>query len=157
MTWRYVSVLYLMQNCKILYCRLYLECWKIVMYWTSSNLSWSIKCQHWSLYHSPVLCSLYKSHMFASPVPGWVGCPLLQTATCWTSQGCGRIWSELSWGPPQPVPACAALAHRSRCAASPADSVSGTLKKPINETHKALTVQGLSSFHNINPPVWYFE
>lgn len=34
-----VSVLYLMQNCKILYCSLYLECWRIVMYRTSANSS----------------------------------------------------------------------------------------------------------------------
>lgn len=133
MTRRYVSVLHLMQNCKILYYSLYLECWEIPMYWSSANSSWNIKCQHWSLYHLPVLGSLYKPHMFASPVPGWVGCPLLQPATCWTGQGCGRTWSE-SWAGVLPSSSCL-LPHRSRCAASPADSVSGTLKWVINETH----------------------
>lgn len=135
MTWRYVSVLHLMQNCKILYYSLYLECWEIPMYWSSANSSWNIKCQHWSLYHLPVLGSLYKSQMFASPVPGWVGCSgwvppaaashVLDRSGVWQD-----LLRELSWGPAQQL-----LPHRSRCAASPADSVSGTLTWVINETH----------------------
>lgn len=122
-----ISILYLMMDSKILCCGLYLECWKIVTYWTSANSSWNIKCQHWSLYHLPVLSSLYKSHMFASPIPGWVGCPLLQTATSELGS-CPRL-------PAQPAPACPALPRSARCAASSVNSVSGTLKSHKWDPH----------------------
>lgn len=142
-----ISVLYLMHeyiyfitfNCKILYCGLYLECWKIVTYWTSANSSWNIKCYHWSLYHLPVLISLYKSHTFASPIPGWVDCPLLQPQLEWVRDVAGSVQrAELGSRPrlpAQPAPACPALPHSARCAASPASSVSGTLKSHKWDPH----------------------
>lgn len=150
-----VSVLYLMQNCKILYCSLYLECWRIVMYRTSANSSWNIKCQHWRLYHLPILNSIYRSLKFASPIPGGVGCPLLQTTTSWSSL-CGRIWSE-SWAgvlptlPAQPAPACAALPCRATSAVSPADCLWDAEVCHKWNPHICTAVQGLSSLHNRNP------
>lgn len=70
----------------------------MLTYQTSAISLWNIVCQHWNLHHFPMLgCSLNESPVFASPVTGWEHWPRLETG-----QGCGGIWSELSW-------ACACL------------------------------------------------
>lgn len=79
---------------------MYVKDWKMVTYQTSAISLWNTECQPWSLHHLLMLgCSLNESPMFAGPVTGWERWPRLKTG-----QGCGEIWSELSW-----APACAYL------------------------------------------------
>jgi len=100
------SILYFIQNCKILYYSIYVEGWKMATYW-NGNSSRNVNCQCWSLHRITWLGRpLHKSQTFARLVTGWVGWPPPQTATSWAGQGCGRLWCGSwagllpSWGRP---------------------------------------------------------